>query len=77
VYTTRGCFHNPTRDRGRIIGRARAESAVDLLEQPVTIGGREYAIGCELSLLQLLPFSEGVILADLVEQLTVFPRPHA
>ncbi|HKF79950.1 MAG TPA: hypothetical protein VKB17_03920, partial [Thermoleophilaceae bacterium] len=20
LYTTRGCFHNPTRDRGRVIG---------------------------------------------------------
>jgi hypothetical protein len=22
LYTTRGCFRNPTRDRGRVIGRA-------------------------------------------------------
>lgn len=59
LYTTRGCFHNPTRDRGRIIGRARVKSAVEILGEPVTIGDREYAIGCDLSLLQLLPFGEG------------------
>src|SRR6202051_2908697 len=24
LYTTRGCFHNPTRDRGRVVGVAKA-----------------------------------------------------
>ena len=26
LYTTRGCFRNPTRDRGRVIGVAREEA---------------------------------------------------
>jgi hypothetical protein len=27
LYTTRGCFHNPTRDRGRVIGVATVRHA--------------------------------------------------
>ena len=34
LYTTRGAFGNPTRDRGRVIGRATADQAVRPLDAP-------------------------------------------
>ena len=41
LYATRGCFRNPTRDRGRVIGRATATSVVRKLDPPLRLGGRE------------------------------------
>jgi hypothetical protein len=35
LYTTRGCFHSPKRDRGRVIGIAEATSAAEQLDAPV------------------------------------------
>lgn len=74
LYTTRGCFRNPTRDRGRIIGRARATSAATRLRRPVAVMGRTFPIGCNFELLELAPRHEGVVLADLVAELAVFPN---
>jgi hypothetical protein len=77
LYTTRACFHNPTRDRGRVIGRAHVESSVTPLEKTVTIGGRDFELSCSIRLDQLLPRGEGVILSELVSELVVFPNPNA
>jgi hypothetical protein len=75
LYTTRGCFHNPTRDRGRVIGRAQVRSAIASLERLVTIGGREYSLVCAIRLDQLLPRGDGVVLSQVVSELSVFPNP--
>ena len=77
LYTTRGCFHNPTRDRGRVIGTARVTSSVGPLDDPVVINDREFGLGCDISVEFVLPRGEGIVLADLVEKLVVFPKPHA
>jgi hypothetical protein len=77
LYTTRGCFHNPTRDRGRIIGRARALTAVELLHEPVELVGRSFPLGFHLELLALSPLGSGLELSPLVERLSVFPVKHA
>jgi hypothetical protein len=73
LYTTRGCYNNPTRDRGRVIGEAEAKEAPTRLAGPIAIGGREFAFACEIELKSLTPFREGVVLADLVPKLQVFP----
>lgn len=75
LYTTRGCFHNPTRDRGRVVGVAYAASSVSVLEPPVTVAGRDFGLGCRLTVGTLAPFPRGVELAPLVSQLSVFPDP--
>lgn len=75
LYTTRGCFRNPTRDRGRIIGEASVASKVADLDDPVEIGGRIFTIGCRLKIKQLTPLHQGVELAPLVSQLKTFPNP--
>jgi hypothetical protein len=75
IDTTRGCLHNPTRDRGRDVGEATVASAVEWLEQPVVFQQREYPIGCRLALGGLAPRAHGVELAPLIPQLQAFPDP--
>ena len=50
LYTAWGCFHNPTRDCGRVIGRARVESSITRFDVPVTIGGRNFMLGYAIRL---------------------------
>ena len=73
LYATRGCFHNPTRGRGRVIGRGSATSAVRELDEPLKMGGREFPIGCTLAVESLAALGDGVELAPLVPQLSSFP----
>jgi hypothetical protein len=78
LYTTRGVFRNPPRDRGRIVGTAEAASPVTSLTSQCQIGGRVYTSGCQLKITGLAPLDKGVVLADIVERLEVFqPHPHA
>jgi hypothetical protein len=72
LYTSRGCFGNPTRDRGRVIGEAHVTSPVRARAKPVEIAGREFTHECEIALQSLAPSREGVVLADLVSRLDVF-----
>jgi hypothetical protein len=72
LYTTRGAFKNPTRDRGRVIGTARVDSKVAQLEHPVCFGDREFPVGCELKIGPLARFGQGVELAPLVPRLETF-----
>ncbi|WP_182885197.1 hypothetical protein [Microbispora sp. H10885] len=77
IYTTRGAYRNPTRDRGRIIGHAVVTSDVRRLDKPVHIGGRDYPTGCELNIDRLAPWGRGVELQPLVARLDAFPNPAA
>ncbi|MER6062435.1 hypothetical protein ABT167_14820 [Streptomyces sp. NPDC001792] len=77
LYTTRGCYRNPTRDRGRIMGLATVTSEVAALTEPVSFGDRDFTSGCTLQVHGLAPRHEGVILADLVPRLQVFPKPES
>jgi hypothetical protein len=72
LLTTRGCFHNPTRDRTRIIGRATARSAVSTLHEPVELVGRSFPRGCRLTIDSLAPYLDGLELAPLVAKLRAF-----
>lgn len=73
LYTSRGCYRNPTRDRGRVIGEAEARHAVARLKKPIPIGEREFSHTCDIQLKSLAPFRDGVMLTDLVPKLDVFP----
>jgi hypothetical protein len=73
LYTSRGCFHNPTRDRGRVIGEATVASELRALPETLLIGEREFAYTCDLELESLAPFRQGVVIANLVSDLKTFP----
>lgn len=75
LYTTRGCFRNPTRDLGRVIGRAVVASPVRVLDEPVVFVERTFTEGCRLEVSGLAGFREGLVLRDLVPRLSVFPDP--
>ncbi|MFI0348906.1 hypothetical protein [Actinomadura sp. 9N407] len=77
IYATRGAFGNPTRDRGRVIGRAVVESVVAALERPVEFGERAFTRGCDLRVEALAPWGNGVELGPLVERLEAFPDPRS
>lgn len=73
LYTTRGCFRNPTRDLGRVMGLAAVSSPVRVLDEPVRFGDRSFTEGCGLDIRGLAPLRGGVVLRDLVPQLAAFP----
>jgi hypothetical protein len=75
LYTTRGCFRSPVRDRGRVIGEATVNSAVTRLADPVTFGERSFPVGCSMTLHRLTHFRTGVELAEYVRQMHTFRNP--
>lgn len=77
IYSTRGAFHNPGRDRGRVIGVARAATAPEVLPEPIELAGRRFELGCRLELVSLAPLGSGVELSLLVERMSVFPDKRA
>jgi hypothetical protein len=78
LYTTRGCFRNPTRDRGCVVGVATVVRPAKDLREPVRFGDREFPVGVELRLESLLPRGHGVELAPLIPKLREsFPNERA
>lgn len=77
LVTSRGCYHNPGRDVTLVMGRARVTTSPALLDEPVTVGGRSFPIGCRIGLRTLAPMRQGVALAPLVDQIEAFPHKHA
>jgi hypothetical protein len=73
IYTTRGCFHNPPRDVGRVMGLANVTTRVRDLTEPVVFGERRYTSGCELAVQGVAALREGVELGSLVTELHIFP----
>jgi hypothetical protein len=76
LYTTRGCFRNPTRDRSRIIGKALALTDLRVNEDPVRFGDRSFPLEVRVRIDSLAPVGDGINFADLVPQLTSFPKPE-
>lgn len=72
IYTTRACFKNPNRDRGRVIGTASVASPVTPLDDPPSFFNRVFPVGCALRLATLAPYQEGVELAPLTPHLDAF-----
>jgi hypothetical protein len=78
LYTTRGCFRNPTRDRGRVIGVARVKRRARDLPEAIRLGDREFPIGIDLRIEALVARGEGVELAPIVGELPrTFANPAA
>lgn len=77
LLTTRGCFHNPGRDRTRVIGRATVRTTPVRLDRPVEIAGRRFPYGCGIEVQTLAGYLNGVEVAPLVDRLSVFPKKHA
>lgn len=77
LYTVRGCFRNPTRDRGRVAGLATVRASAESLARPVRFGEREYPLGVELAIELLAPLRAGVELAPLIPELASFPHKTA
>jgi hypothetical protein len=73
LLTTRGCFHNPARDRTRIVGRAVVASPVVHLDPPLELVERRFTRGCDLEIISLTPYLAGIELARLVPRLDAFP----
>lgn len=69
LYTTRGCFRNPGRDRGRVIGTSVAMSPVRDLKEPVVFSGRSFVRGLSLRHESLAPLGAGTEIAPLVPRL--------
>lgn len=73
LYTTRGCFHSPGRDRGRVIGEATVTSPVRSLKEPVEFGEHAFPLGCSLDITGLVPRDEGPEMIEMVDELNLFP----
>ncbi|MBE1586763.1 hypothetical protein ACFPOI_51355 [Nonomuraea angiospora] len=73
IVTTRGCWHDPKRDRTRVIGLAEATTSVVAYDEPVKIAGRDFTRGCELNIEMLAPYLTGIELVPLIPQLDAFP----
>ncbi|MEV0842016.1 hypothetical protein AB0I55_20950 [Actinocatenispora sera] len=73
LLTTRGCWHNPGRDRTRVIGRASVRTPVAALPKPREIAGRSFTRGCDLAIHELTGYLTGVELAPLVVRMGAFP----
>lgn len=69
LLTTRGAYHNPTRDRTRVIGTATVQSKVAQLNPEVEIAGRTFASGCQIKLETLAPYSTGPEIGPLAPQI--------
>jgi len=69
LLTTRGAYHNPSRDRTRIIGTATVQSKVTQLDPQIEIAGRTFASGCDIRIETLAPYSTGPELGPLAPQI--------
>ena len=78
LYSTRGCFNNPTRDRGRVTGRATVLAKAYTLAEPVRFGDRDFPIGVQLRIDLLAAPRDGVVLSELVSRFSAsFPNASA
>ncbi|MCQ9184710.1 hypothetical protein KMT30_37880 [Streptomyces sp. IBSBF 2953] len=77
LYTTRGCFRNPARDVGRVIGHGVVATPVSVLTDPVRFGEREFTTGCDIQIQGLALYRDGLNLRELVHALDVFPNPRS
>ena len=76
LYSTRGCFRNPTRDRGRVFGLAAVTHGTRAGGTAVEFGGTAYPIAVALRIDALAPPRHGLELAPLVPRLReTFPDP--
>lgn len=73
IYTTRSCFRNPGRDRGRVIGKAVVTGPAEPLDEPVQFRGREFTQGFSVRITSVAPVHAGVELAPMAGHLDALP----
>lgn len=76
LYTTRGCYKNPTRDRGLVIGSAAVTAQMGTAAHPLRVRGRELPLEAPIEISSLAPVGEGIDLAAEVAHMTSFPKPE-
>lgn len=67
VYATRGCWHNPTRDRGQVAAVGTIASPV--VAAPVEVSGEIMPHSCDLAFEVVLPERHGLPFDTLVARL--------
>ena len=75
LYTTRGAFHNPTRDEARLVGLATVQASPAHQEHPVMVGDREFTWACPVSIDLLHPERTGASVRNLVPTLDLVKKP--
>ena len=75
LYTTRGAFHNPTRDEARLVGIATVEEDPERRSPPLEIAGREFVYACRVSIDILLPERTGASVRELASDLDLVAKP--
>jgi hypothetical protein len=76
LYTTRGAYHNPTRDEVRLVGVATVTGSCEPAEV-LEIAGREFAWACPITVALLLPDRQGPRVRELAARLDRVKRPEA
>jgi hypothetical protein len=77
IYATRGAWRNPTRHRGRVIAVAEVAAEPRALEAPLMVAGREFVLEVPLRIDRVAPYPSGVVLADQVDEMDLFPNKRA
>jgi hypothetical protein len=72
LYTTRGCFRHPERDRGRVIAEGKVATTVARLDEPMTFRDRAYPVGCGVEFKTATVWPDGLELAPLVAEMESF-----
>lgn len=69
IYATRGCWHNPTRDRAQVVAVGSVASPVS--HTSVDVAGETMPQHCDLALDVVLAERGGIPFTDLVGRLSV------
>lgn len=77
LYTTRGCYRNPTRDRGLVIGSATVTGYLSESEKPLHVRDRELPLEAPITITALAPVGEGIDLAEEVTRMSSFAKPES
>lgn len=75
LYTTRGCYRNPGRDRGLVMGTATVTTDPSDLSPPVQFRGREFTVGFGVRIDGLVRPHEGLELGPLAGAVSFLPDP--
>ena len=73
LYTTRGCYRNPGRDRGRVMGLATVTSSPGALPDAVSFRGRDFTTGFDVAIDGVAPVHQGVELGQMAGHLDFLP----
>lgn len=74
LYTSRGAYHNPTRDDTRLAGVATVTGPCEPVER-LKIAGREFTWACPVRVDTQLPEREGPAVREVAPQLELVKRP--